>query len=147
MLGGRRIAKEFMLLLFSLSVVSNSLRPHGLHTRLLCPSPSPGVFSDSCPLSWWCHLTILSSVAPFSSCLLSFPSPGSFPMSWLLASGGQGIEASASVLPMNIQERTPVNQHQRVAATAGLSFLLQFSPRVVAFFCNFQIKLSSPSSM
>ena len=107
MLGGRLIAKEFTLLLFNLSVVSESLWPHGLHTTLLCPSPSPGVFSDSCSLSW-CHLTILSSFAPFSSCLLSFPSSGSFPMNWLLASGGQGIEASASVLPMNIQSWFPL---------------------------------------
>ena len=108
MLGGRLIAKEFTLLLFNLSVVSDSLWPHGLHTTLLCPSPSPGVFSDSCSLSWWCHLTILSSFAPFSSCLLSFPSSGSFPMNWLLASGGQGIEALASVLPMNIQSWFPL---------------------------------------
>ena len=103
MVGGRLIAKELMLVLFSLSVVSDSLRPHRLHTRLLCPSPSPGACSNSCPLSWWCHLTISFSAIPFSSCLQSFPSSGSFPVSWLLASGGQGIEASASVLPMNVQ--------------------------------------------
>ena len=99
---------KIWLLLFSRSVMSDSLRPHGLHTRLLCPSPSPGVFSDSCPLSWWCHLTILSSVAPFSSCLLSFPSSGSFPMSWLFVWGGQSIGASVSVLPMNIQDWFPL---------------------------------------
>ena len=73
-------------------------------TRLPCPSPSPGVGSNSCPLSWWCHPTISPSVAPFS-CLQSFPASGSFPVSRLFASGGQsiGASASASILPMNIQ--------------------------------------------
>ena len=92
-------------LLFSHSVVSTSLRPHGLqHTRLPCPSPSPWVHSKSCPLSQWCHPAISSSV-PFSSCLQSFPGSGSLPASWLFSSGGQsiGASASASVLPMNIQ--------------------------------------------
>ena len=87
-------------------VVSSSLWLHGLqHTRLPCPSPSPGIYSNSCPLSSWCHPTISSSVVPFSSCLQSFPAWGSFPMSWLVASGGQtiGASASASVLKMNIQ--------------------------------------------
>ena len=70
---------------FSHSVVSDSLQPHGLqHTRLPCPLPTPGVYSDSCPLSWWCHPAISSSVVPFSSCLQSFPASGSFPMSQLL---------------------------------------------------------------
>ena len=88
-------------LLFS-QVVSNSLQAHGLHhARLPCPSPSPGVSSSSCPLSQWCHPTILSSVIPFSSCLQSFPTSGSFPMRQFFASGGQSIGASASVLPMN----------------------------------------------
>ena len=93
-------------LLFSRSVVSDSLRPRGLqHARLSCPSPSPRACSISCPLSQWCHPTISSSVAPFSSCLLSFPASGFFPMSQLFVSGGQsiGASASASVLPMNIQ--------------------------------------------
>ena len=83
-----------------------TLWPHGLqHTRLPCPSPSPRVCSDSCPLSQWCHPTISSSVIPFSSHLQSFPSSGSFPMSQLFTSGGQSIvaSASASVLPRNIQ--------------------------------------------
>ena len=80
----------FVNTLFSRSVVSDSLWPHGLqHTRLPCPSSlSPGACSNSCPLSRWCHPTILSSVVPFSSCLQSFPASGSFPMSWLFASGG-----------------------------------------------------------
>ena len=89
--------------------MSDSLRPHGLqHARLPCPSPSPGVCSDSCPLSWWCHPTILSSVEPFSSCLQSLPASGSFLMSRLFGSGGQSIGASASVLPMNIHDWFPL---------------------------------------
>ena len=86
---------------FSLSVVSNSMRPHGLqHTRPPCPSPPPGVHTNSCPLSQWCHPAISSSVIPFSSCLQSFPASGSFQVSQLFASGGQsiGVSASASVL-------------------------------------------------
>ena len=92
---------------FSRSEVSDSLRPHGLqHTRPPCPSTTPGVYSNSCPLSWWCHPTISSSVGPFSFCLQSFPASGSFQMSQLFASGGQstGVSASTSVLPMNIQD-------------------------------------------
>ena len=95
---------------FSHSVVSDSLQPHGLqHTRLPCPSPTPRIYSDSYPLSWWCYPTISSSVL-FSSCLQSFPASGSFPMSQLFASGGQsiGVSASTSVLPMNTQEWSPL---------------------------------------
>ena len=91
--------------------MSDSLRPHGLqHTRLPCPSPSPRAYSHSCPLSRWCHPTISSSVIPFSSCLQSFPASGSFPVSQFFTSGGQsiGISASASVLPMNIQDWFPL---------------------------------------
>ena len=86
--------------------MSNSLQPRGLqHARFPCPSPSPKVCSNSCPLSKWCHLTISSSVVPFSSCLQYFPASGSFQMSWLFISGGQCIRASASAsdLPINIQ--------------------------------------------
>ena len=84
-------------------------QPHELqHTGLPRPSLSPRVCSNSCPLSWWCHLTILSSVVPFSSHLQSFPISGSFPMSQVIVSGGQSIEASASVLPMNIQDWFPL---------------------------------------
>ena len=92
---------------FSRSVMSDSLRPHGLHhARLPCPSPTPGSYSNSCPSSRWCHPTISSSVVPFFSCLQSFPASGSFPMSHLFTSHGQsiGVSASASVLPMNIQD-------------------------------------------
>ena len=84
-----------------------TLQPHGLqHTRPPCPSPTPGVHSNSCLLSQWYHPTISSSIIPFSSCLQSFPASGSFQMSQLLASGGLsiGVLASASVLPMNIQD-------------------------------------------
>ena len=90
--------------------MSNSLELHGLQcTRLPCPSVFPRVCTDSCLLSQWCYLTILSSVAPFSSCLQSLPALGSFPISQLFASGGQSIGASvsASVLPMNIQSWFP----------------------------------------
>ena len=89
--------------------MSDSLQPHVLqHPRLPCPSPSPRACSKSCPLSWWCHPTILSSVIPFSSCLQSSPASGSFLMSWFFASGGQSIRASASVLPINIQDWFPL---------------------------------------
>ena len=91
--------------------MSDSLRPHGLqHVRLPCPSPTPGVYPNSCPSSRWCHPTISSSVIPFSSCLQSFPVSGSSPMSQFFASGGQsiGVSASASVLPMNIQDWFPL---------------------------------------
>ena len=82
---------------FSHSVVSDSLWPHGLqHTRPPCPSPTPGVYSNSCPLRQWCHPYISSSVTPFSSCLQSFPAWGSFPLCQLFTTGGQTIEASAS---------------------------------------------------
>ena len=96
---------------FSRSVMSNSLWPHGLqHARPPCSSPVPRVYSNSCPLSQWCHPTISSSVIPFSSCLQSFPASGSFPMSQFFTSGGQSVvvSASASVLPMNIQDWFPL---------------------------------------
>ena len=101
----------FMLLLFSQQVMSDSLRPHGLqHARLLCPSLSPGVCSNPCSLSCWCHSTILFSGTPFSSCPQSFPASRSFPMSWLFASGDQSIGAlvSESFLPVNIQGWFPL---------------------------------------
>ena len=91
---------------FSRSVMSDSLRPHGLqHTSHPYPSPTPTVYSNSCPLSRWCHPAISSSLIPLSSCPQSFPASGSFQISQLFASGGQsiGVSASASVLSMNIQ--------------------------------------------
>ena len=98
-------------LLFTRSVMSDTLWPHGLqYTRLPCPSPTPGACLNSCPLSQWCHPPISFSVVPFSFCLQSFPASRSFPMSLLFASGGQSIGASspASVFPMNIQGWFPL---------------------------------------
>ena len=115
---------DIYMLLFSRSVVSNSLQPHGLqHARLSCPSPSPRVCSNSCPLSQWCHPTISTSVIPFSSCPQSFPASGPFLMSQLLGSGGQsiGASASASVLPMNIQDWFPLGWTGLILQSKGLS--------------------------
>ena len=91
--------------------MSDSLRPHGLqHARPPCPSPTPRVHSNPCASSRWCHLAISSSVVPFSSCPQSVPASGSFPMSQLFTWGGQsiGVSASASVLPMNTQDWSPL---------------------------------------
>ena len=109
---------------FSHSVVSDSLRPHGLqHIRPPCPSPTPGVYSNSCPLTRWCHPTISSSVIPFSSGLQSFTASGSFQTSEFFASGGQSIGVSASlVLPMNIQDWFPLQRTGLISLrTKGLS--------------------------
>ena len=105
---GSMIFKSFQ---FSHSVLSDSLQLHGLQQASLpCPSPTLGVCSNSCPLSQWCHPTISSSVIPFSFCLQSFPASGCFPTSQFFASGSQsiGVSASASVLPMNIQDWFPL---------------------------------------
>ena len=114
--------------------MSNSLRPRGLqHARLPCSSPSPGVCANSCSLSWGCHPTISSSVVLFSSCLLSFPESGSFPMSRLFPSGGQSIGASAlaSVLLMNIQGWFPL----------GLIGLISLQSKVLSrIFSNTTVK-------
>ena len=104
-------SKSLSSVQFSHSVVSDSSRPHEpQHTRPPYPSPTSGVYPDSCPLSWWCHPTISSSLILFSSCPQSFPTTGSFQMSQLFASGGQntGVSASISVLPMNTQDRFPL---------------------------------------
>ena len=96
---------------FSRSVVSDFLQPHEpQHAKPPCPSPTPRVYPNSCPLSQWCHPTISSSVIPFSSCLQSFPTSGSHIMSQFFASGGQniGVSASTSVLPMNTQDWSPL---------------------------------------
>ena len=92
-------------------LMSDSLRCHGLqHTRPPCPSPTPRACSNSCQLSQWCHPTVSSPVIPFSSCLQSFPASGSLPMSQFFASGGKstGVSTSASVLPMNTQDWSPL---------------------------------------
>ena len=99
------------LFLFSHSVMSDTLQPNGLQrARLPCPSPSTGACANSCPLIWWCHPIISSSVIPFSSCLQSLPESGSFLMSQLFTSGGQrfGASALASALPMNSQDWFPL---------------------------------------
>ena len=114
---------------FSRSVVSNSLRPHEpQHARPPCPSPTPGVHPNPCPLSQWYHPTISSSVIPFSSCPQSSPVSESFQMSQLFASGGQsiGVSASTSVLPMNTQDWSPLGWTCWISLQSkGLSSLLQ----------------------
>ena len=137
---------------FSRSVMSDSLRPHGLQlTRPPCPSPTPGVYWNSCPLSQWCHPTSSSSVIPFSSCLQSFPASWSFPMSQLFASGGQriGVSASTSVLPMNIQDWFPLGRTGWISLQSkGLSkSLLQYhSSKIPILRCSafFIVQLSHP---
>ena len=105
------VENKFSSVQFSRSVVSDSLRHHeSQHARPPCPSPTPGVHSDSCPPSQWCHPAISSSVVPFSSCPQSLPASESFPMSQLFAWGGQstGVSASVSILPMNTRDWTPL---------------------------------------
>ena len=107
----RLIAEAYASVQFSRSAVSDFLWPHGLQQAgLPCPSPTPGVYSNWCPLSQWCHPTISYSVVPFSSRLQSFPASGSFQMSQFFTSGGQsiGVSTSTSVLPMNIQDWSPL---------------------------------------
>ena len=115
---------------FSRSVVSDSLQPHGLQlARPPCPSPIPGVYPNFCPLSQWCHPTTSSSVVPFSPHLQSFPASGSFPMSQFFTSCGQsfGASASASVLPMNIQDLFPL----------GMTGFISSQSKVLSkVFCN-----------
>ena len=125
---------------FSLSVMSNSLWHHGLeHRRPPCPSPTPGVYANSYPLSQWCHPTISSSVVPFSSCLLSFPASGSFPMSQSFTSGGQsiGVSASASILPINIQDWFPLGFRESNAYIIVFCFFISFLLfAVIPFVCH-----------
>ena len=105
------VADMFSSVQFSRSVMSDSLWPHGLqHARPPCSSPTPRVYPNSCPLSWWCHPTISSSAVPFSYCPQSFPASESFQMSQLFASGGQsiGVSDSTSVLPINTQDWSPL---------------------------------------
>ena len=109
---------------FSVAKSCLTLRPHGLqHARLPCPSLSPRVCSNSCPLSWWCHPTISFSATLFSSYLQSFPISGTFAVSRLFTSGGQsiGVSASASVLPMNIQNWLPLGLTDLISLSTGLS--------------------------
>jgi len=127
-----------------------TLRHHGLHhARLPCPSPNPGAYSNSCPLSRWCHPTISSSVIPFSSCLHSFPASWSFPISQFFASGDQSIGVSASVLPMNIQDWFPLRMDwlDLLAVQGTLKSLLQHhSSKASILQCSvfFRVQLSHP---
>ena len=137
---------------FSCSDVSVSLQPHELqHARPPCPSPTPGVHSDSRPLSQWCHPAISSSVVPFSSCPQSLPASESFPMSQLFASGGQsiGVSASASVLSMNIWDWFPLGMDwlDLLAVQGTLKSLLQnHSSKASILQCSafFTVQLSHP---
>ena len=133
---------------FSHSIMSDSLRPHDLqHARPPCPSPTPGVYSNSCPLSQWCHPAISSSVVPFPSCPQSFPASGSFPMSQLFAWGGQsiGVSASASVLPVNAQDWSPLGWTGWISLQSkGLSRV--FSNTTVQKHQFFGAQLSSQSN-
>ena len=133
---------------FSRSVMSNSLRPQeSQHTRPPCPSPTPGVHSNSCPSSRWCHPAISSSVVPFSSCPQSLPASGSFPMSQLFAWGSQSIRVSAlaSVLPMNTQDWSPLGWISWISLQSkGLSRV--FSNTTVQKHQFFSTQLSSQSN-
>ena len=133
---------------FSRSVVSNSLRPHeSQHARPPCPSPTPGVHSNSSPSSQWCYPAISSSVVPFSSCLQSFPASGSFQMSQFFTSGGQsiGVSASTSVLPMNTQDWSPLGWTGWISLQSkGLSRV--FSNTTVQKHLFFGTQLSSQSN-
>ena len=114
-----------------------TLWPHGLqHPRPPCPSPPPGVCSNSCPLSWWCHPTISSSVVPFSSCLQSFPASGSFLITQLFASGGQSIGASVSVLPMKIQDWFPLGLTGLISLRSLLSYCYEKMLLTPTLYCD-----------
>ena len=136
---------------FSCSVVSDSLWPHALqHARPPCPSPTPRAYSNSCPLSWWCHPTISSFVVPFSSCLLSFPASGSFQMRQFFTSCTQsiGLSAAVSVLPMNIQDWFPLGWTGWISLESkGLSSLLQhhsLKASILRLSAFFTVQLSHP---
>ena len=139
---------------FSHSVMSDSLQPHGLqHARPPCPSQTPAVCSNSCPLSQWYHPIIPSSVVPFASCLQSFQASGSFQMSQFSTSGGQsiGVSASASVLPVNIQDWFPLGWTDWISLQSkGLSrvfsLLQQHSSKASILECStfFIVQLSHP---
>ena len=145
-----------------------TLQPHGLqHARLLCPSPSPGACSNSCPSSWWCHPTI-SSVLTVSSCLQPFPASGSFPISQFFTSGGQsiGISTLASVLPVNVQDwyplgwtswislqskgllrvfsNTTVQNHQFVGALTSMQWSYSQFLKVLLIYSYYKILVYSP---
>ena len=129
--------------------MSDFLRPYGLqHARPPCPSPTAGVDSNSCPLGWWCHPTISFSVIPFSSCLQSFPASESFQMSKFFESGGQsiGASASASVLPLNIQDWFPLGWTGWISLQSkGLSRVFSNTTVQKHLFFGAQLSLESNS--
>ena len=141
---------QFSAVPFSRLVVPDSLQHHGLqHTRLPCPSPTPGVYPNSCPLNQWCHPTISSSVVPFSW-HQHFPASGSFQMSQLFATCGQsiGVSASTSVLPMNTQDWSPLGWTGWISAVQGtLKSLLQYHSSKASILWHsafFIVQLSHP---
>ena len=140
--------KWVVLSQFSRSVVSNSLRLHkSQHARPPCPSTAPRIYSNSCPSSRWCHPAISSTVFPFSSCPQSLPVSGSFPMIQFFTSGGQsiGVSASASVLPMNTQDWSPLGWTSWISLQSkGLSRV--FSNTTVQKHQFFSTQLSSQSN-
>ena len=141
---------QFTSVQFSRSVMSDSLQPSELqHAKPPCPSPTPRAYSNSCPLSRWCHPTISSSVVPFSSCLQSLPPSGSFPMSQLFTWGSQsiGVSASASVLPMNTQDWSPLGWTGWISLqTKGLSRVFSSNTTVQKHqFCGTQLYSQSNS--
>ena len=135
---------------FSCSVMSDPLWPHELqHARPPCPSPTPGVYSDSCPSSWWCHPAISSSVIPFSSCPQSLQALGSFPMSQLFAWGGQriGVSALTSVLPMSTQDWSPLEWPGWISLqNKGLSRVFSNTTVQKHQFFGAQLSSQSPNS-
>ena len=139
---------KFSSVQFSHSVVSDSLRPHeSQHARPHCPSPAPGVHSDLCPSSQWCHPAISSSIVPYSSCSQSLPASESFPMSQLFAGGGQstGVSALASFLPKNTQDWSPLGWTGWISLQSkGLSGV--FSNTTVEKHQFFGAQLSSQSN-
>ena len=147
------LKSEYMLQSTSVQFTSVSqscptLWPHGLqHARPPCPSPAPGVYSNSCPLSWWCHPAISSSVIPFFFRLQSFPASGFFPINKFFTSDGQsiGVAASASVLPMNIQDWSPLGWTGWISLQSrGLSRV--FSNTAIQKHQFFSAQLSSQSN-
>ena len=146
---GLKYNKPFSLVQFSWWVVSDSLWPHEMqHARPPCPSSTPRVYPNSCPLSQWCHPTISSSAVPFSSCSQSFSASRSFQMSHLFSSGGQsiGVSASTSVLPMNTQDGSPLGWTAWVSLQSkGLSRLFSNTTVQKHQFFNTQLSLWSNS--
>ena len=146
---GKGTSLSFSSVQFSRSVVSNCLQPHELqHTRPPCPSPTPRVHPNLCPLSQWCHPTISSSVATFSPCPQSFPASGSFPVSQLFTSGGQSTGVSTSVLPMNTQDWSPLGWTGWVSLQSETlkSLLQHHSSKASIVRCSafFTVQLSHP---